>query len=78
MTIEQLTIILLILGLIPLQISRRIVRGKSYQIEWQILATFWRLTVNRPSKGRVTWRFTMPVIERLASAIWAALSDLVK
>jgi len=78
MTFGSLTIILLVLGLLPFHISCRTVGGKRPQRRWQIYATFWRLMVNCPAKGHKSWRFTAPLIQRLISAIWAALDELIK
>ena len=77
MTVEQMTIALLVLGLVPLYISRSAVRGKRSQVYWQIHATFWRLTIHSSRPGRKTWKLTVPLIRRLASAIWAALEAFV-
>jgi hypothetical protein len=82
MTLETLTLILLIAGLIPWHISRRTVgRRPNLATRWQVYALFWRLTVERSqrrSRRRVSWRLTVPLIQRLSDAIWAALRRLVE
>jgi hypothetical protein len=82
MTLETLTLILLVAGLIPWHISRRTVgRRPNLAIRWQVYALFWRLTVERPqrrSHQHATWRLTIPMIQRLSDAIWAALRRLVE
>jgi hypothetical protein len=65
MTLETLTLILLVAGLIPWHISRRTVgRRPNLATRWQVYALFWRLTI--------------PLIQRLSDAIWAALRRLVE
>ena len=47
----------------------------------QVYALFWRLTAERPqrrSRRHVTWRLTIPLIQRLSGAIWGALRRLVE
>lgn len=80
MTLETLTLILLVAGLIPWRISRRTVgRRPHLRTRWQVYALFWRLTVERPQRrGRATWQLTVPLIQRLAGAIWSALRRLVE
>lgn len=82
MTLETLTLILLVAGLIPWHISRRTVgRGPRLRTHWQVYALFWRLTVDRPRRrGRqpTTWRLTVPLIRRLSDAVWAALHRLME
>lgn len=82
MTLETLTLILLVAGLIPWHISRRpIGRRPNLAMRWEVYALFWRLTIERParrSRRRAAWRLTIPLIQRLSDAIWAALRRLVK
>ncbi len=79
MNSEQLVPTLLALGLIPWHISRHWVSyGHKRRAGWRIYATFWRLTIDPTPKGHRNWRFTVPLIQRLSSAIWAAVKDLVK
>lgn len=82
MTLETLTLILLVAGLIPWHISRRTVgRRPNLATRWQVYALFWRLTVERPqgrSRRTVAWRLTIPLLPRLSDAIWAALRQLVQ
>lgn len=81
MTPETMTLILLIAGLIPWHISRRTTgRRPNQRTRWQVYAIFWRLTLERPqrrNRGRTTWRLTIPLIRRLADAVWTAVRQLV-
>ncbi len=81
MTLETLTLILLITGLIPWHISRRTVgRRPHLRTRWQVYAIFWRLIVERPQgrgRQRANWRLTVPLIQCLADAVWTALRKLV-
>ena len=77
MTIEQLITALLVLGMVPRRISHTVLDGERSQVRWKIYATFWRLTIRWSGRGRHTWQFTVPLIQRLTSAIWAALKGLV-
>lgn len=82
MTLETLTLILLVLGLTPHCISRSILRsrrpGRRYLVRYQVHALFWQLTIDRPRRGRSAWRFTVPAIQRLSASIWEALRKLVQ
>jgi hypothetical protein len=82
MTLETLTLILLVAGLIPWHISRRIVgRRPNLATRWQAYALFGRLTVECPqrrSRRSIAWRLTIPLLPRLSDAIWAALRRLVE
>jgi hypothetical protein len=78
MTIETLTLILLVAGLVPYHVSRTVERyGANRRVYWQVRAVFWLLTIARPTRGRSSWCFTMPLIQKLATAIWKALRHLV-
>lgn len=81
MTLETLPFLLLVLGLAPHRLSRSIVRsrqpGRRYLVRYQVHALFWQLTIDRPRRGRSAWRFTVPAIQRLSGAVWAALRKLV-
>ncbi len=77
-SLEYLPLFLLILGLLPFHISRRVVGGESPQIRWRVHATFWRLSVNCLSTGHKTWSFNALLVQQLISAIWAAMNEMVK
>ncbi len=89
MNFDALTLILLVLGFIPHHLSRTVIpsqrssqrSGRSRRsgrlVRYQIHALFWRLTIDCPAHGRRRWRFTLPVIRRLADAVWAALRSLL-
>lgn len=71
-----------VLGFVPYWIDRKRVRAG-----WQftIRALFWTLTVTRRSgkrQGRrwrrTSWRFRLPIIEKLRQAVWAAVMSLRK
>ena len=74
---------LIIAGFIPWWVSRRItetrVRGRRRtDMEWRFQAVFWRLTVRRPGRGHRSWQLSVPLIRRMADAIWAAVRKLVQ
>ena len=81
MTFQTLTLILFLLGFVPHHVSRRILRsrrkGRRYVVRYQVYAIFWRLTVDCPRGGRATWRLSVPLIRRLADAVWAAVRKLL-
>lgn len=80
MNLDPLTLFLLLaLGFIPWRVSRRTLgRRPRLHTRWQFDALFWRLTVTR-TRGRrqADLRLTIPLIQRLAAAVWAALRSLV-
>ncbi|MCB0044156.1 MAG: hypothetical protein KDD92_01865 [Caldilineaceae bacterium] len=79
-TVEMKELLILLLGVVPWHISRTPMRrrGRIQGMRWRIAALFWQLTVERPTRGKVRWRFTMPAIQRLYSIIWAALEALIR
>jgi hypothetical protein len=73
----------IVAGFIPWWVSRRMtetrVRGRHRtDVEWRVQAIFWRLTVRRPGRGRRSWQLSVPLIRRLADAVWAAVRKLVQ
>jgi len=74
---------LIVAGFIPWWVSRGVtetrVRGqRRTNVEWRFQAIFWRLTVCRPGRGRLSWRLSVPLIRRPADAIWAAVRKLMR
>jgi hypothetical protein len=63
----------LIVGLIPYYIKKQPSRNG-----WilQIRALFWSLELHRPRVGLNKWTIRVPLIERLRSAVWAAIVPL--
>lgn len=73
----------IVAGFIPWWVSRRVteirVRGRRRtNVEWRVQALFWRLTVQRARPGRHSWQVSVPLIRRLADAVWAAVRKLVQ
>lgn len=81
MSIENISLILFALGFVPWHVSRRVVRsrrkGQRYLVRYQVSAMFWRLTVDHPAHERCNWRLTVPLVRRLADAVWAATRSLI-
>lgn len=78
MNAEQITIILIVLGLIPFRISFRKFGSSSYRKNIQVQAAFWYFTINQPSRRSTHWCLSVPLIRRLIATIWAALKSLIK
>jgi hypothetical protein len=76
MSIADMTIVLLVLGFLPLQIRRQ--QTHSRDIRWFVRATFWQLTLCYTASGCTSWQLEIPLIQRITSAIWAALGKLVQ
>lgn len=47
-------------------------------MRWQVQAIFWRMTLERPARGWATWVVTVPLIQHLRKAVWAALRQFVR
>ncbi len=81
MSLESVSLVLFTLGFVPWHASRRIVRsrrkGQRYLVRYQVNAIFWRLTVDHPAHGSCAWRLTVPLVRRLADAVWAATRSLI-
>ena len=81
MSLDSISLVLFALGFVPWHVSRRVVRsrrqGQRYLVRYQVIAVFWRLTVDCPAHGRHSWRLTVPLVRRLADAVWAATRSLI-
>lgn len=64
----------LVAGVIPYRIERRWLAQGIRTLE--IRALFWSLAVRRQRQGRRDWKLSVPLIERLRDAVWAALMRL--
>ena len=83
MNTEWMVWMLLGVGCLPYLVRRQVVvvrRGRrpATVVRWQVRAIFWRLTLERPVRGRATWVVTVPLIEHLRKAVWAALRQVVR
>ena len=83
MNTEWMMWVLLGVGCAPYLVRRHMVvrrRGRRQEVvvRWQVQAIFWRLTLERPVRGRATWTVTVPLIQHLSKAVWAALRQLVR
>lgn len=83
MNTEVMMWILVGVGFLPFWINRRVVtvrvgRRRRRLLRLEVRAIFWRLTVERPSRGRVAWRLRVPLIERVQQAVWAAVQGLLR
>jgi hypothetical protein len=76
MTLEQLAMFLL-LGFLPWHIHCESTPSKKHRIHWRIYALFWRLMITHRKNGQKSWSFSMPLVKRLASSVWAALHELL-
>lgn len=83
MNTEWMMWMLLGVGCLPYLVRRQAVvvrrgRRQGTVVRWQVRAIFWRLTLERPVRGRATWVVTVPLIEHLRKAVWAALRQVVR
>ena len=71
-----------VLGFVPYWVERKRIRHG-----WQLTvrALFWTLTITRRSfkrrrrrRTRTSWRFRLPIVEKLRQAVWAAVISLRK
>ena len=72
---EKQVIWLLVLGLIPYRLERRC-RKNGWRI-LQVEALFWNVTISTYRQRR-NWRVQIPLIDRLRTAVWAAVMQLRK
>ena len=80
---EVMMWILVGMGCLPFWINRRVVvvrvgRKRRRLLRLEVRAIFWRLTVERPPRGRVAWRLRVPLIEHVPQAVWAAVQGLLR
>lgn len=83
MNTEWMMWMLLGVGCAPYLVRRQVVvrrRGRRQEVvvRWQMQAIFWRLTLERPARGRAMWVVTVPLIQHLRKAVWAALRQFVR
>jgi hypothetical protein len=71
---ENQILISLILGILPYWIRRTHETGGEWTLT--INALFWSLTIHRRWDGRRDWTLRVPLINKLADAIWAAIMRL--
>lgn len=64
----------LAVGFVPYRIERRCLAGGSRRLE--VRALFWSLRVHWRRSGRLDWKLSVPLIERLRDAVWAAVTRL--
>ena len=64
----------LAVGFVPYRIERRCLAGGGRKLE--IRALFWTLMVHWRRSGRHDWKLSVPLIERLRDAVWAAVTRL--
>lgn len=83
MNAEVLMWVLIAAGMVPWWVSRRVAetgrgRRRRVEVEWRMRALFWRLTVRRVGRARPSWQLSIPLISRLADAVWSAVRKLVQ
>jgi hypothetical protein len=64
----------LAVGFVPYHVERQCLACGSRKLE--VRALFWSLRVHWRRSGRHDWKLSVPLIERLRDAVWAAVTRL--